>query len=1247
MSERSTPTRSARRTLVRRSAKLLAVAIVLLLLVVAGGYWFLLSPSRVAAMARSALAERTGAEVTIGAATLDMSGQIDLRDIVLRVPETAGEGAELFRAEHVRLLIDRGALWRGKVELLDVVIDQPRVTIAEDRTTGQLNVQMIQPRPRDRAALDALPRMEILGGSIRVGQMRGERFLPAGQIDIDGILQADEENPELFHLSLIETRNGRARRGGLVILGSVNIATRVGQAEVKGLDFSDRYHALMPSAAREIWELTDPVGTINEVAFAYEPDTGWRALVEFSDVELTLPKSTDADYRFRMVNGSGALRFDRDGVRIVKDLVGKVSGLEYAIAGSWDGYGPDAKFRLGFRSEPFAIPSEPRVILALPEGVQKAFRMFAPEGNVRVSMAAWRDEAGGAIDYEGTATFTDGKGRYERFPYELDNLRGKIRFTPQEVRLLSVIGQTSGGGSATITGVIAPPGQFPAVDLTVAAVNVPFDQRLYEALDERQRPALDMFLHDASYQMLREAGHFQLIETYNAGELELARLRRNRRNLPDDAPPADRQRLDDRIAELDRQLAKPPFELGGRGNLIVHITRDEGPEARSTAVTEVELQEANIVFKFFPYPMHVTRGRLRIQPGLLEIFDMEAIGLHGGRIGLRGKVDLPRGKAQRGHVEPDLQIYAAAVPIDDLLHDALPKPQDQWVRNLHPTGRIDVSGRIFAADDAKTDIDLVIDVSNATLTPGNGKFDLTDVAAKIRMSLSELRIRDLNGRHGAGTMAVRGKLDWTDEAGVAVALDVTTRKLRFEDPIFDALEPFITVDEAWRTFLEASKLAGVFDADVAFQRSAAGDIQRDIEIRPDRFSFSRGERTVDVTDVGGKLRLHADRLDVEQLTGTVGGAAIAVDGTVAFQPALVGRASMQLTGPRMTDELKAALPAAVVDSIDAMSIDGGFDAAFDRLIYQPGAPDGEAMVRLQGKVAVTDAVADLGVAVEDLTGTVAVDYTLHQGRPHAAAKLTLDADSLLVMGRRVTDMHAELVSSESSGDLALPKIRGRIYDGAVGGYGAVSPGEKTFRFRLALSDVDLHKFMTKADGADPAPGGAEIGPGAEEAPTMRGVLSAALDVEGDWSAERTLRARGDVQIREGVMYRLPLALGLLQISHLSLPVSDSFSRATITYRMRKQKVSFERIVLESPNMRMAGDGEMDTETRKLDLTLTTSNPAGVDLGPVTDMVNSLRDQLITIRVTGTLDEPKTEVKQLSGLTQAWRDVFGTPEQQRD
>jgi hypothetical protein len=117
-------------------------------------------------------------------------------------------------------------------------------------------------------------------------------------------------------------------------------------------------------------------------------------------------------------------------------------------------------------------------------------------------------------------------------------------------------------------------------------------------------------------------------------------------------------------------------------------------------------------------------------------------------------------------------------------------------------------------------------------------------------------------------------------------------------------------------------------------------------------------------------------------------------------------------------------------------------------------------------------------------------------------------------------------------------------------------------------------------------------------------------------------------------------MGLLQITHLSLPVTRSFDQALISYYVQDQLVTFERLLLASDTMQLSGRGTMKYDTQALDLTLTSSNPGGLKLGPVTDLIDSVRDQLVTIRVTGTLTEPETRVQQLSGLAKAWQDVFG-------
>ena len=67
---------------------------------------------------------------------------------------------------------------------------------------------------------------------------------------------------------------------------------------------------------------------------------------------------------------------------------------------------------------------------------------------------------------------------------------------------------------------------------------------------------------------------------------------------------------------------------------------------------------------------------------------------------------------------------------------------------------------------------------------------------------------------------------------------------------------------------------------------------------------------------------------------------------------------------------------------------------------------------------------------------------------------------------------------------------------------------------------------------------------------------------------------------------------------------------------------------------------MDLDSRRLELLLTSDNPQGIKLGPVSDMIKSFKDQFLAVRVTGTLDNPQTNVEQFSAVSEAWKDVFG-------
>src|SRR6185295_10776847 len=71
-------------------------------------------------------------------------------------------------------------------------------------------------------------------------------------------------------------------------------------------------------------------------------------------------------------------------------------------------------------------------------------------------------------------------------------------------------------------------------------------------------------------------------------------------------------------------------------------------------------------------------------------------------------------------------------------------------------------------------------------------------------------------------------------------------------------------------------------------------------------------------------------------------------------------------------------------------------------------------------------------------------------------------------------------------------------------------------------------------------------------------------------ADRT--GRGDLSVRNANIFNVPLSMGLMQIATLRLPVAKSFNSATMSYYLRNNEVSFEKILLESSGINIAGLG---------------------------------------------------------------------------
>ena len=71
---------------------------------------------------------------------------------------------------------------------------------------------------------------------------------------------------------------------------------------------------------------------------------------------------------------------------------------------------------------------------------------------------------------------------------------------------------------------------------------------------------------------------------------------------------------------------------------------------------------------------------------------------------------------------------------------------------------------------------------------------------------------------------------------------------------------------------------------------------------------------------------------------------------------------------------------------------------------------------------------------------------------------------------------------------------------------------------------------------------------------------------------------------------------------------------------------------QQTTIEIVGDGSLAWEEQALDLLLVTRNPGWPHLGPLSDLFNMVKDQLVAVVVEGTLEEPVVRPASLTALS---------------
>ncbi|MCS7033146.1 MAG: AsmA-like C-terminal region-containing protein, partial [Phycisphaerae bacterium] len=224
----------------------------------------------------------------------------------------------------------------------------------------------------------------------------------------------------------------------------------------------------------------------------------------------------------------------------------------------------------------------------------------------------------------------------------------------------------------------------------------------------------------------------------------------------------------------------------------------------------------------------------------------------------------------------------------------------------------------------------------------------------------------------------------------------------------------------------------------------------------------------------------------------------------------------------------------------------------------------------------------------------------------------------------VEHLTADLQKRSDSPVVSVSDLRCAFAGGDLAGridWSWPAEGPARYATSVVLRDADVTRLMSEA--------GAQI----------KGQMTASLAVEGAWNDPGSRRGRGDVLVEGDELYRVPLLLGLLQVTNLSLPINSPFNRASVRYGVEGDRVTIEAIELAASQMKMTGDGYLDFADKRVFLNLATDSTNWLKVPVLEDLLRGARKELLQIRVRGSIQDPQFSAGSLPTITTTIDEVF--------
>ncbi len=636
---------------------------------------------------------------------------------------------------------------------------------------------------------------------------------------------------------------------------------------------------------------------------------------------------------------------------------------------------------------------------------------------------------------------------------------------------------------------------------------------------------------------------------------------------------------------------------------------------------------------------------------------------HGRPVTVRGEIHGPKATSAI-----DFEIASDGVPLDGKLFEALPAEG--------PTSARKIAAQFLPRRSREVGLDRapmgVADI-RATVHRRHGQTQVENrFVVKFHDSQLQYDLFPLPLEHATGVLDIRPHDHWechdfrAEHAGGEVRLechsehvpppsdspptgrtdrvvvDVHGRDVPIDSDFEEALAPPVApgrqaLQKTFHTLDLHGRLS--FNAHVEDRPGQLQDFEatvavRGCSIKPAFFRYT-------MTDVGGTVRYvrnradqhHPDYIQLTDLSARHGPTVLGMGkGEITLKPGggyYGDFKAVRGTALRADADLLAALPSTVRKGLDALKLETPVDVATELRVDAPADPAIPPVIWWDGGARLHDARFKLGVALKGVEGTICCcgRHDGHQLEQGLVGNILLSQASLF--GQPITNVHGQFeVSPDTPDTFRIRNLAAELFSGTIGGQALVVTGAAPrYEVTLHAMGVDLDQF-----------GRHNLGPHVE----LQGPVTASLALWGEGSDISGLKGNGQVGIASGKLYHLPLLLDLIKAFGLRLPDRTAFEQAHLDFGIDGERVQIRKLELYGNAISLRGQGMMNIDGSDLNLDFNADwarfgqvLPTGVSALP-----RALSDQLLKIKLRGSLGSPRFEKELVPGVVEPVKRVLG-------